>query len=235
MPKEFDGAAERYDLMCRLNPGYRGHLARSAGHLPELIGGRILDLCCGTGLSTHAIVASHPESTIIGLDASKGMLEYARRKKWVERVTFVHGDAMDPLATGIAAPFDAVFMAYGIRNVPDPDRCLENLRSVIKPGGTLVLHEYTLDGRRRSRWIWRAITTSVVIPLGRFLTGRAHLFRYLRESVVKFDRVDRLVERVAAAGFDNPTAHGVGGWQSGIVHTVVARNPQATDKGPASC
>lgn len=88
-----------------------------------------------------------------------------------------------------------------------------------------MLHEYTLDGHRRSRWIWNAVASGIVIPLGRLLTGRADLFRYLRKSVVQFDTVDRLMERLVAAGFEDVTAHRMPGWQAGIVHTIVAHKP----------
>lgn len=233
VPSEFDHVASRYDLMCKLNPGYRKHLRRSAEHIPNDRHIRVLDLCCGTGLSTDAIVRSHPDAEVIGLDASQGMLLHAKSKQWPGTVSFVLGDAGHPQGAGLESKVDAVFMAYGIRNLPDPDSGLASIRSIIKPGGRLVLHEYTLDGHRRSRWIWNAVTIGIVIPLGRVLTGRADLFRYLRKSVFQFDTVDRLIERLVAAGFQEVRAHRMPGWQAGILHTIVARNPGTSNPRPA--
>ena len=83
VPGAFDHAARRYDLLTALNPGYRRHLAWSARRLGLEPGSRMLDLCCGTGLSTEALVASIPGAEVVALDASAGMLAVARRKRGI--------------------------------------------------------------------------------------------------------------------------------------------------------
>src|SRR6056297_2139705 len=80
VPRAFDRVARRYDLMTGMNPGYRRHLRMSAERIGAPAQGRLLDLCCGTGLSTAALRAVHPRASLIALDASEGMLEAARRK-----------------------------------------------------------------------------------------------------------------------------------------------------------
>jgi ubiquinone/menaquinone biosynthesis methyltransferase len=219
---EFDRVASRYDLLQRFNPGYRTHLRWSAERLQAPARGRILDLCCGTGLSTEALVARYPEAEIVGVDISPGMLQVARRKRALSRVRFLEGNAMDLAAIGCSGPFDAVLMAYGIRNVPDPDLCLTRLRQHVAPGGRVAFHEYLVAGSRVSRALWNLVAGTIIIPLGTVATGSGSLFRYLRESVNHFDGLEAFEDRVRKAGFLHVHTKPMSGWQRGIVHTVLA-------------
>lgn len=219
---EFDHVAHRYDLLQRLNPGYRKHLLLSARRLRADGRARILDLCCGTGLSTEALGACYPQAEITGVDLSAGMLAIARNKPQLQRVRFLQGDAMDLDACGGAGPYDAVLMAYGIRNVPDPDRCLARLREHVVEGGQLAFHEYLVAGSLLHSAIWNAVASTIIIPLGSVATGRADLFRYLRKSVNEFDGVTAFEARLARAGFRAIHTEPMSGWQRGIVHTVLA-------------
>jgi len=220
---DFDRVSRGYDLLCKLNPGYHKHLWCSARRL-ELTGeARVLDLCCGSGLSTVALRTELPQAQLVGLDASVGMLEQAAAKPGLRDVEWVHADATDPAAAGVEGPFDGILMAYGIRNVPDPDRCLRNLHDLLAPGGRLVLHEYSVADSRRSQAVWNAITLGVVIPLGLAVTGSSTIFRYLRRSVLEFDGVRALCARLAAAGFEDVRVLPMDGWQRGVVHSFVAR------------
>ncbi|WP_428933738.1 methyltransferase domain-containing protein [Streptomyces sp. ACT015] len=102
----FDRAAHGYDTLVAANPGYHAHLRRSArrlglGRSPE--GLRVLDLGCGTGASTAALAAVLPGAEITAVDASAGMLERARAKRWPARVTFVHASAEDLTGAGAGA------------------------------------------------------------------------------------------------------------------------------------
>jgi len=219
---EFDHVAQRYDLLQRLNPGYRTHLLLSARRLNAGRHARILDLCCGTGLSTEALVACYPHAEITGVDLSAGMLATARKKPQLQRVRFIQGDAMDLAACDANGPYDAVLMAYGIRNVPDPDLCLSRLREHITPTGQIAFHEYLVAGSLLHSAIWNAVASTIIIPLGSVTTGRADLFRYLRQSVNEFDGVAAFEARLARAGFQAIHTEPMSGWQRGIVHTVLA-------------
>lgn len=225
VPKKFDGVARRYDLMVGLNPGYARHLTLSARRLGCGPKARLLDLCCGTGLSTRALCRAYPDATIVGLDASKGMLEVARRKRFGAQVRWVHGDAMDPRAAGVEGTFDGVLMAYGIRNVPDRDTCLQRLLGLLRPGGTLAVHEYSVADSALCRAIWNAVSLGVIIPAGRLTSGSSDIYRYLRRSVLAFDGVAAFEQRVARAGFVDVRTLPMDGWQRGIVHTFVGRRP----------
>lgn len=225
VPSGFDRVARRYDLLCALNPGYAKHLAWSARRMALPARARALDLCCGTGLSTRALVRAYPDADVVGLDASPGMIAVARRKPELGRVRFLVGDAMDPAAAGATGPFDGLLMAYGIRNVPDPDACLARLRELLVPGGVACFHEYSVADSRAARAVWNAVAATVIVPLGAAATGSGELFRYLRRSVVEFDGVQAFEARLRRAGFDPVSTHTMDGWQRGIVHSFVARRP----------
>lgn len=225
VPHQFDRIARGYDTLSALNPGYMKHLAWSAARLEVADQADVLDLCCGTGLSTLALRRQFPRARLTGLDASRGMLDAAAAKQELAGVRWIHGDAMDPAAAGAAGPYDAILMAYGIRNVPDPDLCLRRLRALLRPGGTLCLHEYSVAGSRWSRAVWQLVTLTIVIPLGMIVTGSSTIFRYLRRSVMAFDSVQQLEVRLLRAGFDAVRTEPMDGWQRGVVHSFLARRP----------
>lgn len=223
----FNRVAGTYDLLVTLNPGYRRHLMLSARRLdlglaPEA---RILDLCCGTGQSTLALRAVYPHATVVGLDAADDMLQVARLRPELAGVTFLHGDATDPRGAGVEGEFDAILMAYGIRNVVARDACLTALRELLAPGAPVCFHEYSVAGSRWSRVTWRAVTTLIVTPLARVVAGDASLFTYLRRSVLEFGSVAAFERRLTAAGFSEVRTLPMSGWQRGIVHSFLAQRP----------
>jgi len=225
VPRAFDRVARRYDLMTGMNPGYRRHLRMSAQRLDAPAKGRLLDLCCGTGLSTAALRAVYPKASLTALDASAGMLEEARQKHELE-ARFDLGDATDPAAAGVEGPFDGILMAYGIRNVPDRERCLANLLALLKPGARIVFHEYSVKDTPVRRGIFNAVCALFIEPAGLLTSGDASIYRYLRRSVNEFDGVRAFEERLRAAGFTAVRTLPVDGWQRGIVHSFVAARPE---------
>jgi ubiquinone/menaquinone biosynthesis C-methylase UbiE len=241
VPSEFDAAAASYDRLVAASPGYHQNLARSARRIrlhgvmkpgvmkPGAMNGsdgtglHLLDLGCGTGASTAALLAVAPQATITAVDASASMLARARQADWPQRVSFVHSRAEELAAAGVHGPFDGIFAAYLVRNLPDPDPVLAGLRDLLAPGAPLAIHDYALDGRVRSRAIWTAVSWTVIIPTGKVVTGRANLYRYLWRSVLRFDTVDRLADRLRGHGLADIRIATMPGWERGIVHTVVAR------------
>ncbi|HZS22230.1 MAG TPA: methyltransferase domain-containing protein, partial [Pseudonocardiaceae bacterium] len=190
--REFDAAAASYNRLVAASPGYYRNLARSARRM-QLPGGgaglHLLDLGCGTGASTLALLAAAPQARITAVDASAGMLAKARQADWPQRVSFVHAPVEKLASAGVHGPFDGILAAYLVRNLPDPDPVLATLCKQLAPGAPLAVHDYALDGRARSRAIWTAVCWSVIIPAGKVVTGRAALYRYLWRSVLRFDTV----------------------------------------------
>jgi ubiquinone/menaquinone biosynthesis C-methylase UbiE len=223
VPSAFDHIASTYDLLTGMNPGYLKHLRWSAERLRAPSEGRLLDLCCGTGLSTEALARTYPRAAIVGLDASGGMLDKARRKASLSHVDFVLGDATDPAAAGVKGSFDAILMAYGIRNVPEPDRCLDNLLALLRPGGTLCFHEYSVSDSKRTMLLWNVVASSVIIPGGMLTARHTDIYKYLRQSVNEFDGVRAFEQRLRRHGFVDVHTEPMDGWQRGIVHSFLAR------------
>ncbi|MEU0334408.1 methyltransferase domain-containing protein [Streptomyces sp. NPDC006193] len=225
----FDHASRSYDALVAANPGYHAHLRRSVrrlglpGHGEGL---RVLDLGCGTGASTAALRSVLPAARITAVDASAGMLARAAAKPWAAGVTFVHSPAERLAEAGVDGPFDAVFAAYLMRNVADPDAVLAGVHGLLAPGGRLGVHEYTLSGRRADRMLWTLVCRGVVQPAAALL-GDGVLYRHLWRSVVEFDTAGGFADRVRAAGFRDVRVLPLPGWQTGIAHTFTARRAGA--------
>jgi ubiquinone/menaquinone biosynthesis C-methylase UbiE len=225
---EFDAAADSYDRLVAASPGYYRNLARSARRMQLPDGGaglHLLDLGCGTGASTLALLAAAPKARITAVDGSAGMLAKARQAAWPPQVSFVHARAEQLAAAKVQGPFDGIFAAYLVRNLPDPNPVLEALAHQLAPGAPLGVHDYALDARARSRAIWTAVCWSVIIPAGKVVTGRAALYRYLWRSVLRFDTVEALAARLRRHGLVDTQISTMPGWERGIVHTVVGWKP----------
>jgi ubiquinone/menaquinone biosynthesis C-methylase UbiE len=229
VPAAFDAGAPQYDSLVGANPGYHEHLRLSAMRmqLPDNGRGlRLLDVGCGTGASTAALLAAAPHAEIIGADGSAGMLAQARAKRWPTTVRFVHSRAEDLAASGVDGPFDGIFAAYLVRNLPDADTVLRSFRSLLRPGATLAVHEYSVRDSRLATAVWNAVATSIIIPSGRLRTGDASLYQYLRRSVNRFDGASAFRSRLRDNGFTDVRSQTMPGWQRNIVHTFLAEAPR---------
>lgn len=224
---QFDQDAASYDRLVGANPGYHEHLRLSARRLdlPDRGAGAVLlDVGCGTGLSTAALLETYPEARIVAVDASAEMLAKAREKAWPDTVRFVHARAEDMTAALAGeGPFDGLLAAYLVRNLPDRDAGVAVLVDHLKPGAPIAVHEYSVADSGYARAVWTAVCWAVIIPLGRRVTGDASLYRYLWRSVLAFDGLARLEQRLRDAGLREVHTRPVDGWQRGIVHTVLGR------------
>lgn len=228
VPAAFDQDATSYDRLVGANPGYFDHLKRSAARLGlpgRGAGLRLLDVGCGTGLSTRALLETYPEAEIVAADASAQMLAQARAKAWPATVRFVHSRAEDLAAAGVEGPFDGVLAAYLLRNLPDVSAGVAGLRDLLAPGAPLAVHEYSVADSPYARAVWTGVCWAIVIPLGKRVTGDASLYRYLWRSVLAFDGLTRLTGRLTDAGLETVHVEPMDGWQRGIVHTITGLRP----------
>lgn len=230
----FDRAASTYDAMVALSPGYHAQLRRSADELVAELGSTatVLDLGCGSGASTQAIVNSwsarggHLEDLCVtGVDASAGMVAQAVTKTWPTQVTFTVSDAVAWLEGHGDGTVDAVMAAYLLRNVENRDELLAQITRVLRPGGVTVIHEYSVAGSAQARAIWSAVCHGVIIPLARIKRSDVPLHHYLYRSVRDFDTVARVQERMISAGLAGVRHLDHHGWQRGLVHTFVGVRP----------
>ena len=240
----FDEVAPRYDLMVALNPGYHAHLRMAANGLvewlvrpqpeSELPPIRLLDLGCGSGASTRAVLEAAQSVglrlAIVGADASAGMLDQARAKDWPISVRFEVGQAEEIVGShewlGLDDPIQGAFAAYLFRNVAERDKLLAGLFDLLADGGVLVVQDYSVAGSRLwTKVLWTAVCWLAIIPLGWLTSPRSRLYRYLWQSVRSFDSVQTFVDRLYGAGFVDVEVRTLPGWQRGILHTFRARRP----------
>jgi ubiquinone/menaquinone biosynthesis C-methylase UbiE len=236
----FDRAAPTYDAMVALSPGYHAQLRTAAELLVERLprpeaGDRpvsVLDLGCGSGASTRALLdawaarAGSPGLlTVRGVDASSGMVAQARAKSWPAGVELVVADAVAHLESLQDASVDGVLAAYLLRNVPDRECLVGEVARVLRPGGAVAVHDYSVAGNTRARVTWAAICHGVIIPLAAIKRSDVPLHRYLYTSVRDFDSVGRVCERLLSAGVVDLHHESYAGWQRDLVHTVVGSRP----------
>ena len=185
----FDAIAHRYDLLNRvmsLGIDQRWRL-RTVRALELKPGARVLDLATGTADVALAIARRHPDAHIVGVDPSERMLEVGRRKvteRGQEQTIELHvGDAQSlPFAD---ASFDAVCIAFGIRNVPDRGRALREMARVTRVGGRVAVLELSEPGGGPLSALARFHIHTVVPRLGALLSG-AREYRYLQQSIAAF-------------------------------------------------
>jgi ubiquinone/menaquinone biosynthesis C-methylase UbiE len=192
----------------------------SAERLELRPGARVLDLCCGTGLSTAALLDVCPSATVVGLDISPGMIALARTKGLA--ADFVVGDAMSPAVEG---PFDAILVAYGIRNLPDVPHGLDVVRGLLAPDAPVCFHEYSVADSWGARVLFNTVALGIIIPAGYLTSRHTRVYRYLRHSVNEFDGVRAFEDRLYRHGFVDVRTLPMDGWQRDIVHSFLARRP----------
>jgi ubiquinone/menaquinone biosynthesis C-methylase UbiE len=224
----FDDGAAAYDRLVGASPGYHADLRLSARRMRIPLGGRglrLLDAGCGTGASTAALLKVAPEADIIAVDASRRMLDMALDKNWPTSVRFVHAPVEQLDEHGITGPFDGILAAYLVRNLADRDGQLRHFRRLLRPGGTLAVHEYSVRDSPAATRVWRAVCCCIIIPAGWWHTRDSTLYRYLLRSVLAFDGAAEFRRRLADAGFTAVHSETMPGWRANIVHTFLADAP----------
>jgi demethylmenaquinone methyltransferase/2-methoxy-6-polyprenyl-1,4-benzoquinol methylase len=178
----FSDIAGTYDLLNHVLSGYQDKLwrYRAVGRLRPRRGEVVLDLCCGTGDSTLEIARRQPNCHVIGADFAAPMLVRAQSKGLPELV------AADALCLPFGdSRFDAVSVAFGVRNFEDTRAGLAEIHRVLKTGGRLLVLEFM---RPTSNLVQRAAGASnfVLAPLGRAISGHGSAYNYLPQSIGGF-------------------------------------------------
>ncbi|HEX9518508.1 MAG TPA: demethylmenaquinone methyltransferase [Streptosporangiaceae bacterium] len=216
----FDALAGRYDLLNDvLSVGqdrrWRSVVARIVAARQDDL---VLDVAAGTGTSSRAFAASG--ARCVAGDFSLGML-HAGASKPSDLVRFVAGDALAlPFAS---AAFDVVTISFGLRNVADPDSALAEMLRVTKPGGRLVICEFShLPARAVDLAYQRYLAAALPAVAGR-LSANAGAYSYLAESIRNWPAQDELADRIRAAGWSAVR------WRNltyGVVAVHVGRRPR---------
>lgn len=224
VPKEFNNVASMYDFATYLSQGYQEDLDNSAKWLNLKGDEKVLDLCCGTGKSTAACLKHITTGSIIGVDNSEGMLEEANKKFANEiasgKVKFELQDAMN--LNFPEESFDAIFMAYGLRNMPDYDQSLQHLYKLLKPGGKICIHDYSLANKGWAKVYWGVLSYGFIVPFCTILSRSAKIYTYLAKSVLTFLTPREVEEKMQKTGFKHIEVKAHKSWRSPILHAFIA-------------
>lgn len=185
----FDNIAFRYDFLNSLlslgiHKGWRKKCVRLLEpHQPKVI----LDVATGTADFALECVKLNPEK-IIGVDISEGMMAFGRKKikqKQLENlITLEYGDAET-----LNFPdnhFDAIVVGFGVRNFENLEKGLQNLYRILKPGGRLVVLEFSNPRNKLIKWLYNFYFNKVTPFIGRMFSKDIRAYTYLPESVKAF-------------------------------------------------
>jgi len=204
----FDRIARHYDLLNRLlsfrrDVSWRRKMAAGLPASPDL---QVLDVAAGTADSLISLAAHCDRLALgIGLDPADQMLAIGRSKLtasgYTDRLYLVRGDGCAiPFADG---SFDAVTIAFGIRNFADPAAGLREFCRVLKPGGRLLVLEFSLPSNALLKSLYLAYFRYLMPVIGRVISGDSAAYRHLNRSVESFPYGQRFCELMQAAGFHN--------------------------------
>jgi demethylmenaquinone methyltransferase/2-methoxy-6-polyprenyl-1,4-benzoquinol methylase len=159
---------------------------------------RILDLAAGTGASSVAL--THSGADVVAADFSPGMIaEGRRRHNGIPNLTFVEADATAlPFADD---EFDTVTMSFGLRNVNEPRKAIAELLRVTKPGGRLVVCEFSHPPSRAFGGLYRFYNNRVLPVVAKAISSNADAYDYLNESIKDWPDQRTLSQWIREAGW----------------------------------
>lgn len=214
----FNRVAHRYDflnrvLSCGIDIMWRRRLA---SFLSPREGQYVLDLATGTGDQVLGLFhAGSPVQSAVGMDVADKMLQTARRKilkaGLSQAISLVIGTA-----TRIPSKdrvFDAVTISFGIRNVVDVSQSLKEAYRVLKPGGGVLVLEFSLPQNRMIGGIYLLYLRHVLPWVGALISGDGFAYRYLNETIETFPYGEAFCRLLRLAGFTHvfsrPLAFGI--------------------------
>lgn len=229
----FAAIAPRYDLNNRLHSlGIDQRWRRKAVKLSRLKADDVVvDVACGTGDLTIALAwdlsarSEFPTDAprVLGIDYTLEMLPLAKRKwlgigfdehegedfydaRWRHYVAFIHGDAQNlPLPSACC---DVVSIAFGIRNVADPMRALREFRRVLRPGGRVVVLEFSRPTNRVIRGLYDFYCNQIMARTAAWIArDKTGAYRYLSASVETFKTREQMKADIESAGFCDVEVH----------------------------
>ncbi len=203
----FDSIAPAYDFMNRaMTLGIDIWWRRLAvKRLRQLRPSQILDVATGTGdFAIQLHESLHPQH-ITGIDLSGGMLDEARRKvkgKGLDKaISFEQGDCMAlPMAD---ESFDAVTVAFGVRNFEHLQQGYIEMARVLKPGGMLCVLELSAPTNPLIRWFYDLYTLHIIPAIGTIKSGDKSAYRYLPLSIAAVPQGDDMLQLMRNAGLHN--------------------------------
>jgi demethylmenaquinone methyltransferase/2-methoxy-6-polyprenyl-1,4-benzoquinol methylase len=204
--KMFDNIANRYDLLNDLlslgiHKGWRKKCVRKLRALKPL---HILDVATGTGDFALACMKLNPEK-IIGIDISEGMLEVGRKKVsekgLSQKIVLQQGNA--ETVNFADSSFDAIVVGFGVRNFQNLEAGLKNLRRMLKPGGVLLVLEFSYPTNALVKAGYNFYFSYITPLVGKMFSKDTRAYSYLTESVKAFPNNEKFTALMAELGFRN--------------------------------
>jgi len=224
----FTAIAGSYDLNNRvhsflLDQRWRRATVKRAAVQP---GDTVVDVACGTGDLAEAFARTQAGS-VIGVDFTHAMLERARHRQNLlndhvhQKIVYIEGDAMAlPLADACC---DVLSIAFGLRNVQEPEVAVGEFARVLRPGGRLVILEFDRPGFGPIRWGHHLYTNVIMPRTATLISGdRSGAYRYLPRSVETFLDRGRILDIMRDAGLEQVSAKSLSG---GICASYFGRKP----------
>lgn len=211
----FESIAPKYDLMndilsFRRHKAWRRFAMRKMGVRP---GSSAVDVCCGTCDWTVSMAQASGNGKIVGLDFSKNMLSLGKQK--IERlrldkaIELVHGNAMQlPFADDT---FDFATIGFALRNVPDIEQVLREMRRVVKPGGKVVSLELSKPTWKPFRSLYYLYFQKILPWIGKLIAKRYEQYKWLPQSLIDFPDHRQLAELFRRVGLENVEAYPLSG------------------------
>lgn len=228
----FESIAPKYDRMNTLL-SLRRHKAWRRFAMRQMNvqqGDEAIDVCCGTADWAISLAEASRTGRIIGLDFSDQMLAYGRRKVTraglQDRVQLVQGNAMQlPYPDN---SFDHATIGFGLRNVPDVNQVITEMKRVVRPGGQVVSLELSKPTWPPFRTIYYFYFQKILPLLGKWFANRYRQYRWLPESLVHFPDHQELADIFRECGLTDVRAYPLTG---GIAALHIGVKACSTDKG----
>jgi demethylmenaquinone methyltransferase/2-methoxy-6-polyprenyl-1,4-benzoquinol methylase len=170
---------------------------------------KIMDVATGTGDLAIAMAKRVDRTQILGVDLSEEMLAVARRKiekqGLEERIMLEKGDA-ENLHMVASNSIDAVTVAFGVRNFENIERGLSELYRTLKPGGKLVVLEFSIPSNRLVRWAYAQYSHRLLPRIGALVSKDRKAYDYLPDSVEEFPTPERFMDILRSVGFSSVKA-----------------------------
>ncbi len=166
---------------------------------------KLLDVAGGTGDISFRFLKRAPDAHATVFDMTQGMLDAGRERAeaddMADRLDWVCGDAMAlPFADNT---FDVYTISFGIRNVTRPQEALNEAYRVLKPGGRLMVLEFSQIPNPAMQWAYDRYSFNIIPPMGKIIANDADSYQYLVESIRKFPDQETFLGMVKEAGFEN--------------------------------
>lgn len=203
--QHFTEAASRYDWATRaMSLGRDGAWKRAlVQSLPRFDAPACVDLACGTGDVSFLLAGRYPRGRVLGLDLTESMLEIARRRNRFDAVCF---ECRDMCCTGLAdASADIVTGSYALRNAPDFHQALEEMRRILRPGGTLALLDFAKPTGPLAQGLQFHLLQKWCGFWGLVFHGNPEIHSYIAASLRSFPDGSQLQAMLQRHGFEGET------------------------------